>query len=665
MQPTSTRQARRGRSPTESAPDPGRWSAARAIAVGLALLPLNAFWLVHMEMATNQGRGTGGSSGPFPTTFSLFANVVSLLVALSALNALLRRYAPRRVFRQQELLLIYVMLAIGTCLPSVDFLDVLFPMLGHPAHYANASNGWQDLFVKYLPSWFHVTDREAVRGWYEGNADPYTWDHLRAWALPLATWGAFILVMLGTMLCMNVLLRRPWTRSEKLSYPIIQLPLDMTEPESAFFRQRLMWAGFAVAAGISLLNGVSVLVPSVPTIPVKIIDVSPYFTNKPWNAVGWTPISFYPFAIGLGFLLPADLLFSCWFFYFVWKAERVASSVIGWSDYSPQYPYVNEQCFGAYVGIALIALWGVRSHLGQVVRQAWRRAPQEEPGSPYRYRWALLGVVGGLASMVAFFHAAGLSLWACVAAFAIYFAIAIACTRMRAELGPPAHDLHNGGPDYILTAALGTRFFSAQELSVLTYFYWFNRAYRSISMPVQLEAFKLGERRAIPARSIVTAIALASIVGLVCGYWALYHVGYRLGTEARMAPHLNAFGTEAFGRLTSWIQSPRYTDIPAMLAIGLGLALTLALHLLRMRFSGWLLHPLGLAVSGSYSMNTIWLPLLIAWACKVTLLRYGGMRSYRQALGFFMGLVLGDYLLGCAWPLVGSLLGANTYSFQQ
>jgi hypothetical protein len=408
---------------------------------------------------------------------------------------------------------------------------------------------------------------------------------------------------------------------------------------------------------------VSVLVPSVPSLPIKIFDVSPYLPNPPWNAIGWTPVSLYPFAIGLGFLLPTDLLFSCWFFYFMWKAEFVLSSYFGWSDYSQSYPYVNEQCFGGYMGIAMLALWGLRGHLSDVLRQAWRPVP--DGSHPLRYRYALLGAVAGFAFVVGFFHMAGLSLWVCLAAFVIYFAIALACTRMRAELGPPAHDLHNGGPDYILTAAFGARAFSTHELSVLSYFYWFNRAYRSISMPCQLEAFKMGERKSISAGSITVAIVLATVVGLFSGCWALYHFGYRYGTEARMAPHLFYFGNEPFNRLTTWIQSPRYTDIPAMLAVAVGFLATLGLQLMRMRFSGWLLHPLGLAVSGSYSMNTIWLPLLVAWICKVSVLHYGGMVSYRKSRGFFLGLILGDYVLGCLWPLVGHLIGVNAYSFQQ
>jgi hypothetical protein len=30
-----------------------------------------------------------------------------------------------------------------------------------------------------------------------------------------------------------------------------------------------------------------------------------------------------------------------------------------------------------------------------------------------------------------------------------------------------------------------------------------------------------------------------------------------------------------------------------------------------------------------------------------------------------MGLLMGDYLLGCAWPILGWALGRTVYSFQQ
>jgi len=644
-----------------NAPSVPGW--VRPVAMCAVLMPINAIWLAQMEMGTNQSRG-GLPSGPYPTTFSLFANVICFMALLAAANGILQRYRPQWTLHHSELLLVYIALTIGSCVVSVDFMDVLFPMLGHPVRYATAENNWRALFLTSLPRWFYVTDREALNPWYTGHANPYTWNHLRAWAIPLAVWGGFILVLLGTMLCINLILRRQWTQHERLSYPVIQLPMEMTDPQSGFYRHRLLWLGSGVAASISLLNGLAMFFPSLPTIPVKYVDISPYASSPPWNAIGWTPVSLYPFAIGLGFLLPADLLFSSCFFYLMWKGQRVLGSYLGWSTYSPEFPYINEQCFGAYMGIAVLAVWMSRRYLTSAIRSGLGQVAATGQDI-WQMRLAMIGAVAGLTALVVFFWVAGLSLWICLAAFAIYFATAIAITRMRAELGPPAHDLHNGGPDYVLTAALGTRAFTAQELGVLTYFYWFNRAYRSLAMPAQLEAFKIGERKSISPRTITLTIGTASVVGVLAGYWALYTLGYVRGAEARMAPHFTGFGWEAFNRLASWIAVPRGKDAAAMAAIGVGLLATLTLHAFRMRFAWWPLHPLGLAVSGSWSMNTIWLPMLIAWVCKVCVLRYGGLRSYRTALAFFYGLILGDYLMGCMWPILGWILGTTTYSFQQ
>ena len=633
----------------------------RPILIGCALLPINAIWLVHMEMSSSGSLKGVNYNGPYPTNIGLFANVIFLLVLLSAINAGVRRFRARWALTQNELLLLYVMLSIGTSLTSCDFLDVLLPMLGHPTRYATLANGWQSLFVRYLPTWFFVRDKAALDPWYVGRDTLFTAAHLHAWAGPLLTWGGFILTLLWVMLCLNTLLRIPWTRHERLSYPIIQLPMELTDPTGKFFQQPLLWAGFAVAAGISLLNGLNMLFPSLPSLPIKGTELSTLFTDKPWNAMGWTPVNFYPFAIGLGFLLPVDMLFSTWFFCLMWRGQRIVSSLFGWGKYSPTFPYVNEQSFGAYMGVALVAAWGLRRHLAMVVREAWKRAPEAD--QPMSYRLALVGAGGGFCLLVAFFWFAGLPLWACILSFLIYFATALACTRMRAELGPPAHDMHNGGPDYILTEVFGSRAFTPQALGVLTYFYWFNRAYRTIAMPYQLEAFKLADQRGISMRGVTFAIGIASVVGLISGFWAFLTYGYHYGAETHMAAHFTGFGTEAFTRLANWIQNPRYTDVPAALAIVLGLAFTLFLYAMRMRFPWWPFHPLGLAISGSFSMSTMWVCMLIAWVCKVCLFHYGGLASYRKALPFFYGLILGDFLVGCLWPLAGWILGVNTYSF--
>jgi hypothetical protein len=111
------------------------------------------------------------------------------------------------------------------------------------------------------------------------------------------------------------------------------------------------------------------------------------------------------------------------------------------------------------------------------------------------------------------------------------------------------------------------------------------------------------------------------------------------------------------------MRNPRQTDFPAVLAAAIGMGITLTLHMARMRLGWFPFHPLGFAVSGSFSMSTLWMPVMIAWVCKVLILRYKGLPGYRRAMPFFLGVTLGDYLVGCAWPLYGWLLGVNTYSY--
>jgi hypothetical protein len=624
------------------------------LALGAGLTVANAFWLVHMEMG-----GVGGSAGPYPTTFSLFANVVCVVLAVRLLNALLAKRWPKAVLRQEELLALYVMLAVASAIASVDMLDVLVPMMGHATRFATPENGWATQVLPLLPKAATVANADALKGWYEGGTTLYEWNHVAAWAGPVALWTGFICLLLFTMLCLNLVLRQRWIEEERLSYPVVQLPLELTDPESAALRTRTLWLGAALAGGLDLWNGVAVHVPSLPALNVRVYDLLPYITSRPWNAMGWTPISFYPFAIGLAYLLPLELLFSCWFFYWFYKLQRVAVAALGWDRGGSALPYVNQQVFGAYIGVAMAALWVSRGYLRRAV------SSPPSPGDPISPRLAALGAALGFAGLCAFFVALGLPVWLAAAAFLLYFAVALGVTRMRAELGPPAHDLHFAGPDVVLTTAFGTAAFAPKQLAVLTLFFWFNRAYRSLPMPHQLEAMKMTERRGLPPSAFLPALLLAAPLGSLAGFWAHLHMGYSMGASSKLVGHMVSFGWEAFGRLDTWLRNPQGPDLSSVAAMGAGCSFTLFLQAMSLRFVGWPFHPLGYALAGSWSMNTIWLPTMLAWAAKSLVCRYGGLRAHRRALPFFLGLILGDYVVGCGWGLIGWALGIPYYSFQQ
>ena len=180
-------------------------------------------------------------------------------------------------------------------------------------------------------------------------------------------WTLFLSVVAFTMFCLNIIIRRQWIEKEKLTYPLVHLPYEMSREGNGhhpFFRNKLLWLGFGLAAGINLINGTTFLFPVLPQIPLG-YNLNVYFTERPFNTMGNFPVQFNPFAIGLAFAIPLDLLFSCWFFFLLWKAERVVGSMAGVN--MPGYPFVAQQVFGGYLGIAIVAFWlGTEADLGRL-----------------------------------------------------------------------------------------------------------------------------------------------------------------------------------------------------------------------------------------------------------------------------------------------------------
>ena len=157
-------------------------------------------------------------------------------------------------------------------------------------------------------------------------------------------------------LCLTTIIRKQWVENEKLSYPIIQIPFEITARSGAMFGKRLSIIGFAIPVAIGLINGLHGVLPSVPQI-VTDYDLNVYFTQKPWNALGSMPIRFNSLMIGIAFLLPLGLLFSCVFFYFINKAQLQIGSAAGVQNV-PGYPFF----VGLAIGETLMScFWAIRS----------------------------------------------------------------------------------------------------------------------------------------------------------------------------------------------------------------------------------------------------------------------------------------------------------------
>jgi hypothetical protein len=101
------------------------------------------------------------------------------------------------------------------------------------------------------------------------------------------------------------------------------------------------------------------------------------------------------------------------------------------------------------------------------------------------------------------------------------------------------------------------------------------------------------------------------------------------------------------------------------MAIWVGFFAAMFLQLMRVRFTWWPFHPLAYAVTSSWEINLVWLPLFMAWVLKIIVLRYGGRGGFQRAVPFFIGLMLGQFVVGSLWNIYGIIVQVPTYQFWQ
>ncbi|MGI4787642.1 MAG: DUF6785 family protein [Janthinobacterium lividum] len=635
----------------------------RVLILGLLLIPVNVFWTIIVEVQWYTLDGTD---------LPLFVTPVFILFILVLLNLVWRKIFPRaNPMRQEELLLLYIMLVVSCTFAGEDTLQNLFGSITYPYWHATTANKWQSLFFPYLPKWLLITDLPALTAMNHGNVNLYSPQgliYLRAWILPLTCWGLFFMTLVGMYLCLTIIVRRAWIENEKLTFPIVQLPLAMTSETAGatFFKNPVTWAGFGVAFSISFLNGLHTLIPTIPELNVKLFNLSSIINTRPWSAIGSTQTSFYPFAIGLGYFMPLDLSFSCWFFYVAARVFRVVGNVYGWdaaqnNGQSSSFPYFGEQATGAWLGLGVMLIYAGRTYWRQVGETAWLGVRSDDPVEARRYRAAFIGlVVGGL--LLALFAALiGISGWVALAFFGIVFLLGFVITRVRAEFGSP-HEINWVNPVQVLVTLFGTRSIGAHDLTLLSMLYWFNRGYRNHPMPNQLEAFKmLDNKPSVGIGKLSAVLIFASVISLVTTYWAHLHILYTYGGEGKLPGFKNWTGAESYDRLAGWLNQPVPPASTGLYYIAAGLALTIALSLMRINFVWWPFHPAGYALALSYAMEYFWLPIFIAWLLKFLIIRYGGISLHRRAIPFFLGLILGDYTMGALWAIVGPVMGIPTY----
>jgi len=617
----------------------------RAILIGLILVVVNAYWVGIASELWYQAIFT--FLHPFP-------HAIFNLSVLIVLSFTLRRISRRFSLSPAELLVIYIMVVMVSTISGHTMMAILMGTLAHPYWFASPENEWKSLFWRYIPSWFTTSDTKVLRGYLYGESTFHTLEHLRAWAIPILTWSLFIFFLYLSYLCIASILRKQWAENEKLSYPIVQLPLAMAT-DRRFFRSNLLWIGFAISGSIRVIDGIHDLFPVVPQIPhgywIR-------FAEKPWNAMGSISVSFNLAVVGLTYFMPLDLAFSSWFFFWLSRIERAIASSMGVSVSSL---YINDRVSGAWIGIGVLAIWISRRHLISFLKHILGLERMDDSREPFGYRTITFMFLGSFAFLGLFCYFAGMSLWAILVFFALHYMLALAISRVRAELGPPYHEVIGINPRGMMVEMFGSRRLRGGNLTVLTFLYAFDRCHRSHSMPSQVEALKIGERTGMNNRRLFGAMALAIGVGAVATLWSYLQIAYKYGTLAKMRGWVGHFGWESFNPLQRWLQYPQGTNVRGTLFMLGGFLFVFFLYGMRSRFLWWPLHPSGYVISGAMwgGLCYFWFPVVVSWLVKLIILRYFGLKVHRRGIPFFFGLILGDYIPRSILSILSLILNLN------
>lgn len=640
---------------------------ARAYLIGLIAV-FGVCWVVaYSELVASRG---GSIDAILLGATHMPPGAIGVLIVLLVANAVVGRLSGRFRLNSAELAIIYFMLVCAALLSSFGLAAQLLPNLAGANYYASPQDHlWRDLFYKHVPGWMVPFDpqgpeRQLVtvrffEGLRQGETVPWA-----AWAIPVIAWMVFAFLLFFLMACVATLFRRQWVDNEKLTFPLVQLPMEMLNEDTsrAFFRSSFMWLGCALPLLVHGLNGLHKSYPSVPEIPSYFL-LNPLFVTRPFNEMIYTPLVLAFSIIGFAYLLPLDVSFSFWFFLVFFRIQDLVALYLGHHlDLAPLYGgsryYQAYQSTGAFVTIAFMMFWLARPHFRLVKQRVFGGGAAEVDRDEFMgYRTAFWGGVFAFILILFWLRAAGMDpLVAMFMLSAFVFVVMIVLTRCVSEVGllmlQPVFRPLDLWAVAAPKAALG-----AHNLTVLSFVNGiFTRDPRNV-MPAFMDSMKgadaVNARKSSVALGVLLAVGVGAFAAVMVQLWIIYHKGGLSLNSWFFRHNPTLYFNESVGILRG--NAPFDYRAPVWFSIGGGF--TFLLYAMRARFWWWPFHPLGYAMGCAWPATVYWSSFFVGWMVKSAILRYGGATSYRNFRPFFLGLILGEFGSGILWALLSGLFG--------
>jgi hypothetical protein len=582
---------------------------------------------------------------------------VAALAFLLGINPLLRKVSQRLALSRGQILVIYVFTMVSVAMASCGVVRIFFPFLTAMQYFAGSTPAYRD-YLQYLDPRFFPKGENVIQAFYEGaENEKVPWE---AWAVPMLLWTAFFVVLFLTMLCLLTIFRKQWVEKERLSFPLVQFALEITEQgvqkrgATTFFRNPLMWVGFMMAALFEVTNILSSFDPAVPHMGRDFTIAIP---DPPWKALSAT-LAFRPTIFGLAYLVPLDVSLSVWVSHFLMKFEAFFALVLG--KQNPGIPYDYHQSWGAYLALLCSLIWVARPHLKSVFRKAFRGdASVDDSQEVMSYRLAVFGGLAGFIFLVVFASVMGLGPLPAALLFLIVLGFGLVYSKLRAEAGTPLMwTFPFITQKEILVYSVGSKHYSKQSLTVLSVFRFLTRGYFTSTCAYQVDGMKMAPEGRVKQRQMGAVLLVAVLVGLATAYWVHLGAYYKYGCNVLETDDPSAGGyrvtlaTQEYNELVSLGGSPTGPDMDKNGWTAVGFIFTSALIMLRKSFFKFPLHPMGFALAATFG-STLWGSFFFAWLIKFFALRMGGLRLYERLTPWALGVVFGEFFTSGLWSFMG------------
>jgi F0F1-type ATP synthase assembly protein I len=590
---------------------------------------------------------------------------VAFLMALVLLIPPVRRLGERLALSRREVLIIYVFLSVSTSMAGCGIVRYFINTIPVLFYFDNPENDFAN-YQRHLPSWMAPHDREVIRELYEGSeTGKIPWG---PWITPIAAWGLFFLAFWVLMMSIMVLFRRQWSEKEKLVYPLLHLPLDITDGLDkertlvSFFKNRIMWIGFGIAFLYNVSNILNAYNPQIMALG-KFYDIGQLFTERPLSALRPIQLHYRPEMLGFGYLVSTEVALSVWVFYLLLKLESLIMAIAGVEISG--FPFAQEQSLGAFIALAILLTYVARHHLKDVFRKAFTGDRSiDDSDEPMSYRMAVFGGFGALAVSLGWLIVAGMAPWLAIVYTVLILMGAVVYSRIRAEVGVPLIWMfpffqHYKAITYFGGARILLHNNSWRSATIFTTMGFMSRGYFPAMMAYQAEGYRLAQDTGIKQKSMSWTLILALVVGFLVAIWLHLRSYYAFGAGGVRA--LEGWGAgiskTEYQVLTGYAKALSPADTSRMIAIGGGMVMATGLMFLRMSFLRFPLHPLAFAMTTSYG-ELIWGNFFLVWLIKSIVFKLGGMRAYRQLIPGFIGLALGHFFTaGVLYGLIGTYGG--------